>query len=106
MGEGFASLTRRFESNAVGQVRELHAAVELMDTARVGQLAHKLRGAAVSLGARALADVCADLEAQARLGELSRASALLQQIALELAAAHRVLTNSVAPVRGKCDPST
>jgi HPt (histidine-containing phosphotransfer) domain-containing protein len=93
MGEDFGSLVRRFETSAFEQIRELHAAVERVDSDCVRQLAHKLRSAAVSLGARALANASADLEEEARTGELSGASGLLQRIESELATARAVLTN-------------
>jgi signal transduction histidine kinase/DNA-binding response OmpR family regulator len=57
---------RRFLAENIKDVAELQRAVEAHDTLQVTDAAHRIKGASKTIGARALAEVCARIEAAAR----------------------------------------
>jgi PAS domain S-box-containing protein len=57
-----------FLRSARGQVSEILAACDAGDNARIGSVAHKLKGSSRSVGAIALGDLCAELENFSRSG--------------------------------------
>lgn len=73
MGErGPAMLARlldTWEGETAKRLGELQAAVEAQDAEAVGRVAHAIRGGSAAMGALGLADVCGDVEGQARRGE-------------------------------------
>jgi two-component system, sensor histidine kinase len=92
-GEGFASLVVRFEAAARTQVGELQAALRRGDVEAVRRLAHKLKGASSSLGAKGLAGLCDQLLRLAQSGSLARSAALAERLDSELAGAIAVLSD-------------
>jgi HPt (histidine-containing phosphotransfer) domain-containing protein len=66
---GFAiSVLGSFLDESSTQMTALRAATDAGDTARVASAAHRLRGGAATLGARRIAQLCAELEAHIRTG--------------------------------------
>ncbi len=90
---GSGAFLRQIVGVFVGQADELVAdlqnAVDASDAGRVGDLAHKLKGSARTVGAARLGRHCEGLEAAARGGDLSDAPARLEGI-----------TRAYAEVRG------
>ncbi len=72
-----------FTKNAEGELAALKEALAQRDARRVKHLAHRLRGGAGSLGARALADLCARLEDAAARDDLVAAEALVAAVEAE-----------------------
>lgn len=81
---------------ALEQIRQMRAAIGRGDAPAVRHLAHKLKGAASSLGAQRLARVCAQLLRLARTGSLSRAVRLVERLERELAHASAFLREAAA----------
>jgi signal transduction histidine kinase/CheY-like chemotaxis protein/HPt (histidine-containing phosphotransfer) domain-containing protein len=99
-GAEFAGLVARFEVSAREQILEVRAAIDRGDAQGVLRPAHKLKGAASSLGARRLARTCARLLRLARTGSLPEAARIAQRLQRELAGtcAHlREAAGAVAP---------
>ncbi|WP_432486878.1 hybrid sensor histidine kinase/response regulator [Kineococcus sp. SYSU DK018] len=65
----FAQLLTSFVERAPGAVADLEVALASGDVRELETRAHSLKGSAANLGAEVLAQLCADLEAQARAGE-------------------------------------
>ncbi len=66
-----------FLTSAPADLARLHAAVERGDTPTVYRVAHRLKGAAATLGSRGMVDMCQELEALASAGALAPARELL-----------------------------
>jgi histidine phosphotransfer protein HptB len=73
-------LFRTWLSQAPQQLRELQTAISRQSCADVGSIAHSLKSASYSIGAKYVGAACAELESAARNGDLS--SALQQFSAL------------------------
>ncbi|GAA3446922.1 response regulator [Planomonospora venezuelensis] len=77
-------LATSFVSKAPNAVEELTEAVDRGDAKDVEEQAHSLKGSAVNMGATALAELCARLEAQGRAGRLADTAGTLRTIKQEL----------------------
>lgn len=64
-------LVKIFFEEAPGRMSRLRMALSEMDSNKVAQAAHALRGGAGGLGAVGLASICATIERQARAGDLT-----------------------------------
>ncbi|GAA3140797.1 hypothetical protein GCM10010466_34790 [Planomonospora alba] len=84
-------LATSFVSKAPGAVEELEEAVGRGDPKDVEKQAHSLKGSAVNMGATALAELCARLEAQGRAGSLSDTGRTLHAIREELDLVRRTI---------------
>jgi two-component system, sensor histidine kinase and response regulator len=89
-------LTVLFLSDADRQIAELRRAIADFDAAAVVGSAHSLRGASANLGARELASLCADLEADAAVGKLSTGTELVDALEAELVRVSDALQRTVA----------
>jgi HPt (histidine-containing phosphotransfer) domain-containing protein len=83
-------LTALFVSEANVRVTQLRTSLASSDPIQLRQAAHALCGSSSTLGATALAQLCADLAADTRAGELGngeeRVDALDAELSLVLAA--------------------
>ncbi|GGS48163.1 hypothetical protein GCM10010156_03660 [Planobispora rosea] len=86
-------LATSFVSKAPASVAELEEAVSRGEPADVEKQAHSLKGSAVNMGANALAELCARLEAQGRAGRLSDTEETLHGIKDELDLVSRTIEN-------------
>jgi PAS domain S-box-containing protein len=77
-----------FQLQAPEEMAQLRSAVQAGDLVRLKAVAHRLKGTACTVGARAVAGRCRDLEALARSGSLTGALEILQQLEEEY---HRTL---------------
>ena len=80
-----------FSVSAQAIAAELLAACAAGDAAQVGALAHKLKSSARSVGALALGELCAELEAAGKAAQTRVLPALAQRFADELAAVQTCL---------------
>ena len=62
-------LLSEFVNTAAENIQEIHAAFESGSADQVGELGHKLKSSARSVGANALADLCTELERAGKSGE-------------------------------------
>ncbi|WP_449065870.1 response regulator [Planomonospora algeriensis] len=77
-------LATSFVAKAPSALEELEEAVARGHAGDVEKRAHSLKGSAVNMGATALAELCARLEAQGRSGELSATVETMQPLREEL----------------------
>ena len=80
-------LLGKFLVNAQKQVDEIMRAAAANDTKTMADVAHALKSAARSVGALALGELCQQLEAAGRVGDVARCSALVAGLANQFAAA-------------------
>jgi signal transduction histidine kinase/DNA-binding response OmpR family regulator len=81
------------------QVDDLAAAVRTADPGQVRAVAHKLKGSAASLGARAMARVCEKMQHAAEAGDLSTAEADAKLVRALFALTARELEHELTRVR-------
>ncbi len=72
-----------FQESTTEAISEIDIAISNQAPRTVASLAHKLKGSCLSLGAIRMANVCAALEAEAKLGSLEGSSERLKQIRSE-----------------------
>ena len=63
-----AEIVREFLDDAAEQLAAAQAAIAASDHSTVGKIAHRLRGASLTIGGRPFAVVCEELEAWAAQG--------------------------------------
>jgi hypothetical protein len=73
-------LIQVFASTTPPMLQELQQQLMAHDAHAFGQTAHKLKGSCVSLGANAMAEVCATLQYKGEQQDLSQAPVLLKQL--------------------------
>lgn len=81
-----AELIKRFVDSARVSVEDIKSAERKGDLAALASAAHRLKGAALTLGATALADIAARIEAAAKAGERAACADALSDIAPEMLA--------------------
>ena len=74
---------------------KMEGALAGKDGAKLGSLAHTLKGSASNLGARRLAALCATLEKQAKAGELQEAADILLNVKGEFQLVERALVTEM-----------
>jgi HPt (histidine-containing phosphotransfer) domain-containing protein len=80
-----------FFSEVPQRIADLRATASAHDAARAVQLAHQLKGAAACVGVIGVRELCAEIEASGRKGNLDAVEALLCSIESEVSAAREVL---------------
>jgi HPt (histidine-containing phosphotransfer) domain-containing protein len=78
------SVLAEFLANARENVRDIRTALAARDLSALLSAAHKLKGGAMSVGARGLQQLAARLEAAARPGDWSACEDILVPLAREL----------------------
>jgi HPt (histidine-containing phosphotransfer) domain-containing protein len=78
--EFVAILLETFANDAPGLLDELRSGLEAGDTDSVRRAAHTLKSNAATFGATVLAEMCGELEASARSGDLTDGKARLADI--------------------------
>ncbi|EQD27423.1 multi-sensor hybrid histidine kinase, partial [mine drainage metagenome] len=78
--EEFRNLIQLFLSDGAERVAALRSAEADGDGPAIGNIAHSLRGSAATFGARALAQLCAELQEQASSGELAERTTLIDSV--------------------------
>ncbi|MCU0758274.1 MAG: Hpt domain-containing protein [Steroidobacteraceae bacterium] len=74
-------LLRTYRDQMAQQLGAMNAAVAAGDVAALGGVAHSLKSASYSIGARRIGDLCAAIEAAARRGDASDAPRGCAQLA-------------------------
>jgi CheY-like chemotaxis protein/HPt (histidine-containing phosphotransfer) domain-containing protein len=100
-GNGSALVGRlvdAFLASAPADLAELRAAIQRGDATAVHHVAHRLKGAAGTLGSTGMVEVCQELEALARAGRLPPADDLLWRVEQEFDRVTSVL-DAVVPRR-------
>ena len=73
-------LVQVFASTTPPMLQELQQQLAAQDAHAFGQTAHKLKGSCVSLGANAMADICATLQYKGEQQDLKQALALVMEL--------------------------
>jgi two-component system sensor histidine kinase/response regulator len=84
-------LAECFLARGPADFADLRAAVQRGDATAIYYVAHRLKGAAATLGSPGMVDLCQELEALARTGALPRADDLLRRLEEEFARVTSVL---------------
>ena len=82
-----ARILGKFVTSAHTLLDEISAAAELGDTASLGALGHKFKSSSRAIGADALADACAALEAAGKAGDLVACAPHIASVAWHFSAA-------------------
>jgi HPt (histidine-containing phosphotransfer) domain-containing protein len=91
----YAEVAHLFLVDVPIHLSALHAAIAGADSEAVRQIAHRLRGSALEMGALRMAPVCADIEQAARAGSIEHAAAQAHSLDCEFAAARRDLEQAI-----------
>lgn len=92
----FAEVARLFIADVPVHLRALRAAVAAGSAESVGQIAHRLRGGALEIGALRMAPLCAAIEQAGRSGSLEHAAAQVDALQHEFAAVSAALEQETA----------
>jgi two-component system, sensor histidine kinase len=87
-----AKLAELFLRDAGQRLEDLRVAVQRADLPAIARHAHAIRGSAANLGAQHLAQICADIEARAKVAELDATSECLDGLQREFARTCAALT--------------
>jgi histidine-containing phosphotransfer protein len=90
-----AELTELFFKDARPRLEAMAAAAGAGDLAKLGAIAHTLKGSASNLGARRLSALCATLEKQAKTGDLEGARRTLAEVLPEFATVEKILNDEL-----------
>jgi len=91
----YAEVAHLFLVDVPIHLSSLAAAIARGDADSVWQIAHRLRGSALELGAVRMAPLCAAIEHAARAGSLEHASAQAESLEREFAAARLELEQAI-----------
>jgi len=92
----FAEVACLFLAEAPSQLSALHAAIADGRVESVSQIAHRLRGSALDIGALRMAPVCAAIEYAARAGSLEDAVSRADHLDREFVATRDALRQAIA----------
>ena len=92
----FAEVTALFLADVPIHLAALGTAIAAMNTEAVYQIAHRLRGSSLEMGAICMAPICASLEQSARAGSLAQADARFEHLNREFDATRRALELAIA----------
>jgi HPt (histidine-containing phosphotransfer) domain-containing protein len=87
----YTEVARLFLADVPIHLSALGAAIAAHSVETVGEIAHRLRGGALEMGALRMAPVCAAIEHAARAGSLEHAAAQAEVLDREFAAARVAL---------------
>jgi HPt (histidine-containing phosphotransfer) domain-containing protein len=95
----YAEVARLFLVDVPIHLSALGAAIAAADSESVWQIAHRLRGSALEMGAVRVAPVCAAIERAARAGSLEHAAAQAERLDREFASARLELEQLIRGTR-------
>ncbi|HSH23301.1 MAG TPA: response regulator [Acidimicrobiales bacterium] len=99
-GSLLGKVVHAFATDAPAQLSALRRALADRDATAIHRAAHRLRGAAGNVGATAVVELCAELEASGRLGSFERAVELVAELEGELSGA----VSALRAVAGQATP--
>src|ERR1700733_7813887 len=82
--ELFEELARLFADESPENMARIRQGMKTGDARAIEMLAHKIKGAALSLGSPMVSEAASDLESQARTGELGNAGPLVENLKRQL----------------------
>jgi HPt (histidine-containing phosphotransfer) domain-containing protein len=91
----FAEVAGLFLSEVPAQLSALHAAIAEGSAESVSQIAHRLRGSALEIGALRMAPVCGAIEYAARAGSLEDAAGRADSLSQEFVATRDALQQAI-----------
>lgn len=91
----FTEVARLFLADVPVHLAALSAAIAADSAASVRQIAHRLRGGALEMGALRMAPLCAAVEHAARAGSLEHAAAQAESLDREFSAARVALEQAI-----------
>jgi HPt (histidine-containing phosphotransfer) domain-containing protein len=91
----YTEVVRLFLADVPIHLSALNAAIAADSAESVGQIAHRLRGGALEMGALRMAPLCAAIEHAARAGSLEHAAARAESLVREFAAARVALEQAI-----------
>lgn len=94
LGADFPVLVQTFVADSEARIATLRTVLAAADHAAVRDAAHSLKGSSLNLGAQQLAELCLQLEQQARHGQTGQAPALLAAIDAEFRLVAQLLTTA------------
>jgi HPt (histidine-containing phosphotransfer) domain-containing protein len=92
----FAEVAVLFLADVPIHLAALGAAITAKNADAVYELAHRLKGSSLEMGAIGMAPVCAALELDARAGSLQQAEARFERLDREFKAARQALEQAIA----------
>jgi HPt (histidine-containing phosphotransfer) domain-containing protein len=92
----YAQVAHLFLTDVPRQLSALAAAVETASTGAIAEIAHRLRGGALEMGALRMAPVCAEIERAARAGSLEHVAERTARLEREFAATRAALEQAIA----------
>ncbi len=92
----YAQVAHLFLSDVSSQLTALAAAVEAASAGSVAEIAHRLRGGALEMGALRMSPLCAEIERAARAGSLEQAAARTARLEREFAVTRAALEQAIA----------
>jgi HPt (histidine-containing phosphotransfer) domain-containing protein len=87
----YTEVARLFLADVPIHLLALNAAISANRTESVGEIAHRLRGGALEMGALRMAPLCAAIEYAARAGSLEQAAAQAERLDREFEVARAAL---------------
>jgi HPt (histidine-containing phosphotransfer) domain-containing protein len=93
----YAEVAHLFLVDVPIHLSSLGIAIAAADSESVWQIAHRLRGSALEMGAVRMAPLCAAIEQAARAGSLEHAAAQAHSLDREFAAARVALEQAIEP---------
>jgi HPt (histidine-containing phosphotransfer) domain-containing protein len=91
----YAEVARLFLADVPVHLSALNAAIAARSAKSVEQIAHRLRGGALEIGALRMAPLCADIECAARAGSLERAASQATRLNSEFAVARLAIEQEI-----------
>ena len=91
----YVEVARLFLADVPVHLSALNAAIAARSAQSVEQIAHRLRGGALEIGALRMAPLCADIECAARAGSLERAASQATRLDAEFAVARLALEQAI-----------
>ena len=91
----YAEVARLFLADVPVHLSALDAAIAARSVKSVEQIAHRLRGGALEIGALRMAPLCADIEYAARAGSLEHAASQAARLTSEFAVARLALEQEI-----------
>lgn len=92
MGGDFALLVQTFVRDSAQRIESIRNGVNVGDADQLRRAAHSFKGSAANMGAPRLADLCRSLEEIGRLGEITGAHPIVDELVIEYGAVERELT--------------
>ncbi|MGB9377843.1 MAG: Hpt domain-containing protein [Mycobacteriales bacterium] len=92
-------VVRAFVDVGPARVSAIRASAQGGDSAALADAAHLLLGAAATVGATAVVDLCCQLDAMGRRADLTGAAELVDRLAAEMSRAEVELNRAVAAAR-------